>query len=154
MMWLRIWGWSHVGWCSVTEFKTKRGACSSTVVKALCYNPIGRKFETWWGKLQVFLPIYPILPASLDTGICSASNRNEYEKHKVFLRSKAAAGALRLTTSLPFVSRLFRQCVILLKTLYASTAYYRDNLTLLYSKLKVHQGRTLTIHTKHNQGMK
>jgi hypothetical protein len=25
-------------------------ACSSVVVKALCYKPEGRGFETWWGE--------------------------------------------------------------------------------------------------------
>jgi hypothetical protein len=62
------------------------------VVKALCYKPEGRGFETRWDEL--FLSIYLIFPATLGPGVYSASNRNEYQKHKiVFLRSKAAAGA-------------------------------------------------------------
>jgi hypothetical protein len=68
------------------------GAWGSIVVKALYYKPEGRGFETRWGEL--FLSIYLILPAVLGPGVYSASNRNEYQKQqKMFLRSKAAAGA-------------------------------------------------------------
>jgi hypothetical protein len=52
----------------------------SIVVKALCYKPEGRGFEIRWG--EWFLSIYLILPAALGPGVYSASNRNEYHKHK------------------------------------------------------------------------
>jgi hypothetical protein len=49
------------------------------VVKALCYKPEGRGFDTRWGD---FFSIYLILPAALGPQVYSASNRNEYQKHK------------------------------------------------------------------------
>jgi hypothetical protein len=61
------------------------------VVNALCYKPEGRGSETRGG--EWFLSIYLILPAALGPGVYSASNRNEYRKHKMFLGSKATAGA-------------------------------------------------------------
>jgi hypothetical protein len=48
------------------------------IVKALCYKPEGRGFETWWGERIV--SIYLILPAALSPGVHSASNKNEYQK--------------------------------------------------------------------------
>jgi hypothetical protein len=57
----------------------EQGARSSVVVKALCYKPEGRGFDTRWGD---FFLIYLILPAALGPGVYSASNRNEYQKHK------------------------------------------------------------------------
>jgi hypothetical protein len=54
------------------------GALGSVVIKALCYKPEGRGFDTRWGD---FFKIYLILPAALDSGVHSASNRNEYQKH-------------------------------------------------------------------------
>jgi hypothetical protein len=56
------------------------GARGSVVVKAQCYKPEGRGFETGWGKW--FLSSYPILPVSQGPGVYSVSNRNEYQKHK------------------------------------------------------------------------
>jgi hypothetical protein len=58
------------------------GACGShhIVVKALFYKQEGRGFETRWG--EWFLSIYLILPVALGPGVYSASNRNEYQKHK------------------------------------------------------------------------
>jgi hypothetical protein len=50
------------------------------VVKALCYKPEGRGLETRLG--DWFLSIYLILPITLGPGVYSASNRNEYQKHK------------------------------------------------------------------------
>jgi hypothetical protein len=55
-------------------------ARGSVVVKALCYKPEGRGFETPGG--ERFLSIYLILLAALGPGVYSASNRNEYQKHK------------------------------------------------------------------------
>jgi hypothetical protein len=56
------------------------GVCGSVVVKALCYKPEGRWFETRGG--ERFLSIYLIFLAALGPGVYSASNRNEYQKHK------------------------------------------------------------------------
>jgi hypothetical protein len=50
------------------------GARGSVVIKALCYNPEGRGFETRWG--ESVLIIYLILTAALDPEVYSASNRN------------------------------------------------------------------------------
>jgi hypothetical protein len=52
------------------------GARGSIVVKALCYKPEGRGWGEW------FLSIYLILLVALGPGVYSASNRNEYQKHK------------------------------------------------------------------------
>jgi hypothetical protein len=49
------------------------------VVNAICYKLEGREFDTRWGD---FFYIYLILQASLDPGVYSAINRNEYQKHK------------------------------------------------------------------------
>jgi hypothetical protein len=46
----------------------------SIVVKALCYKPEGRGFETQW--CEWFLSIYLILPVPLGPGIHSVSNLN------------------------------------------------------------------------------
>jgi hypothetical protein len=56
------------------------GARGRVVVKALCYKPEGRGFETRWS--EWLLSIYLILPVALGPGVYSASNRNEYQKHK------------------------------------------------------------------------
>jgi hypothetical protein len=56
------------------------GARGSVVVKALCYKPEGRGFETRWS--EWFLSSYLIFPVALDPGVYSASKRNEYQKHK------------------------------------------------------------------------
>jgi hypothetical protein len=45
----------------------------SVVVKALCYKPEGRGFETQWGEF---------LNLPNPSGVYSATNRNEYRKHK------------------------------------------------------------------------
>jgi hypothetical protein len=51
----------------------------SIVVKALCYKPKGRGFDTPWGD---FFLIFLILSAALGTWVYSASNRTEHQKHK------------------------------------------------------------------------
>jgi hypothetical protein len=48
------------------------GERGSVVTKALCYKPEGRGFDTRWGEF-LNLP---------NPGVYSASNRNEYQKHK------------------------------------------------------------------------
>jgi hypothetical protein len=52
----------------------------SLVVKALCWKPEGRGFETRWGDWN--FSVYLILPAALGPGVYPASNRNEYQKQK------------------------------------------------------------------------
>jgi hypothetical protein len=52
-------------------------------VKALCFKPEGRGFEIRWGEWIV--SIYLILPATLDPGVYSATNRNKYQKQKQML---------------------------------------------------------------------
>jgi hypothetical protein len=59
--------------------KLSLGARGIVVVKALCYKPEGRWFDT---RLGEFLKMYLILPAALGPGVYSASNRNEYQKHQ------------------------------------------------------------------------
>jgi hypothetical protein len=53
-------------------------ARGSVMVKALCYKPEGRGFDNRWGDFLIYL----ILPAALGPRVYSASNRNEYQKHK------------------------------------------------------------------------
>jgi hypothetical protein len=55
------------------------GARGSIVVKAL-YKPESHGFETGQGE---FFSIYQILTATIGPGVLSASNRNEYQKHKI-----------------------------------------------------------------------
>jgi hypothetical protein len=54
---------------------------SNEVVKALCYKPEGRGFDTRSGDFLIYL----ILPAALGPWVYSASNRNEYQKHKNYV---------------------------------------------------------------------
>jgi hypothetical protein len=64
------------------------GERGSIVVKALCYKPQGRRFETRWS--QWTFSIYLILPAALGPGVYSAFNKNEYQKQKkMFVESRA-----------------------------------------------------------------
>jgi hypothetical protein len=58
------------------------------IVKALCYKPQGRSFETRWG--EWIFSVYIILSAALGPEVHSASNRNEYQQQKImFLESRA-----------------------------------------------------------------
>jgi hypothetical protein len=59
------------------------GGRGSAVVKALCYKPEDREFETQWDD---FFSVYLILPVALGSVIHTASNRNEYQKQKRMLR--------------------------------------------------------------------
>jgi hypothetical protein len=56
-------------------------ARDSVVVKAPCYKPKGRGFETPM-KMIFFFSIYLIHPAALGPEVHSASNRNGYQKQK------------------------------------------------------------------------
>jgi hypothetical protein len=54
------------------------GAHGSVVVKALCYKPRSRFRDPVRGMI---FSICLILLATLGPGVCSAFNRNEYQKH-------------------------------------------------------------------------
>jgi hypothetical protein len=64
--------WS-VGLIIYILYRCYVGACGSVVVKALCYKPEGRGFETLWDEL--IFSIYLILPAALGPGVYSACIR-------------------------------------------------------------------------------
>jgi hypothetical protein len=63
--------------CIYINSKTDHG---SVLFEALCYKPEGRGFETRQNNLM--LSICLIIPATLGPGVCSASNRNEYQMQK------------------------------------------------------------------------
>jgi hypothetical protein len=68
------------------------GARGSLVVKALCYKPEGRGFDTRGG--ERFLSIYLILPVALALGFTQPLIEMSTRSIKImFLGSKAAAGA-------------------------------------------------------------
>jgi hypothetical protein len=56
------------------------GAHGMVVIKALRYKLKGRGFETRWG--EWFLSSYLVFLAAPDPGVCSTSDRNEYQKPK------------------------------------------------------------------------
>jgi hypothetical protein len=99
-------GWTHIFWLREgvrrevqvlwksgwnSSFVCARGflcaACGSIVVKTLCYKTEGRGVRD---SMRWIFSIYVILPATVDSGAHSASNRNEYQKQKriMFLGSK------------------------------------------------------------------
>jgi hypothetical protein len=57
------------------QSKWKRG---SVVVKALCYKPEGREFDTH----EVIFKFTSSFRQHKAPGVYSAPNRNEYQKHK------------------------------------------------------------------------
>jgi hypothetical protein len=52
---------------------------NETNIKALYYKPEGRVFQIRRGE---YFSIFLILPVTIDHGVYSAFNRNEYQKHK------------------------------------------------------------------------
>jgi hypothetical protein len=74
-------------------YSVHQGYALVTTVEALCYEPKGRGFESRGGHWA--FSIYLILPASQGPGVYSASNRNEYQK--IFLGVKSG-WHVRLTT--------------------------------------------------------
>jgi hypothetical protein len=76
------------------------GPRGSSVVKALCYMPEGRRFETQW--CNRILSVYIILPAEPGPEVYWASQRNEYQEIECGL-------FMRVTISPPPASRLSRQ---------------------------------------------
>jgi hypothetical protein len=77
-------------------------ARGSEVVKALCYKPEGRGFQTRSGE-RIF-SIYLILLDALGPGVYSASNRNKYQKQKINDSGGAECGwCVGLTNSPPSV---------------------------------------------------
>jgi hypothetical protein len=90
----------------------QHGACSNLVVKALCYNSEGHGFETQHN--NDFFFNLPNPSAAIGPGVHSASNRNEYEKHKSNVSWGVERGrCVGLTNLRPSVSQLSRQCGIL-----------------------------------------
>jgi hypothetical protein len=85
---IHLFQFSHVGWQSVAGCTSKLRkkkvyflfACTTMLVGALCCRMEGGVFETWWGNWM--LSIYLILLATLDPGVYSSSNKNEYQGQK------------------------------------------------------------------------
>jgi hypothetical protein len=82
-----IYGLQHINLLPSAFLKSTGWSCNitgSVVVKALCYKPKDRGFETRWGELLCF-------QFSIDPGVYSASDRNAYQKQKnnVFVGSRA-----------------------------------------------------------------
>jgi hypothetical protein len=67
------------------------GARGIVVIKVLCYKPDGRGFENWWG--ECIFTIYPILSATVGSGVHSTSNRNVYQKHKNYVSGKKSGAS-------------------------------------------------------------
>jgi hypothetical protein len=79
--------------------------------KVVHYNSEGRGFET--GKATDHSQ-FTSLPAALCPGVCTASNRNEYQRQgRIFVGGLNGGRGVRLTNTPPSVSRLAKQCGIL-----------------------------------------
>jgi hypothetical protein len=82
------------------------------VDELLYYKWEGRGFDS--RLFHWIFSIYLILPAALNAGVYSVSNRNEYQKQKYNVSGEVMRGrCVRLTSLGPAVSRLSRQCGIL-----------------------------------------
>jgi hypothetical protein len=69
------------------------------VVKALCYKP-EKVSGSIPDEVVEFFSVYLLLPAALDPGVYSVSNRNEYQKQKnnvLVSRARPVRGADSLT---------------------------------------------------------
>jgi hypothetical protein len=77
------------------------------VIKALCYKPEGRGFETRRGERM--FSIYLILPAALPQPLTEMSTRSR----RIMFLGVERCRCVMLTTIPPSVSRLSRQCGIL-----------------------------------------
>jgi hypothetical protein len=86
------------------------GARGSVVVEELCYKPEDRRFKARWCGWISWICL--ILPAALGTGIHSAPNRNEYQKHKKYFWGVQRGRCVRLTSPAA-VKWLSRQCGVL-----------------------------------------
>jgi hypothetical protein len=101
----------------------KRGARCSVVVKALCYRPQGRGFETGCDNFFNFPNSFGRTSPS---DFYTTTDRNEYQKHKNNHVSgeKKRGRCVALTTLPPSVIQLSRQCGIL------NISQYGDSFTL------------------------
>jgi hypothetical protein len=108
------------------------GARSNVVVEALCYKPECRGFGTRCCE-RIFY-IFLILPATHVPGVCSAGNRNKYQKQKiVFVRSRAQP--VRRADNLAEICEPTAYTIWYpqhLTTLEASKASYGNNFTDFY----------------------
>jgi hypothetical protein len=81
----------HVQLCDImtgnwfSEVLSCMGACGGVVVKALCYKPAGRGFDSRWCHWNFSVTSFR---SHYGPGVDSASNRNEYQVY--FLGVKAA----------------------------------------------------------------
>jgi hypothetical protein len=62
------------------------GACSGIVVKALCYKPAGRKFDSRWCHWNFSGSFW----SHYGPGVDSASNRNEYQVYFLGVKDAGA----------------------------------------------------------------
>jgi hypothetical protein len=105
------------------------GARGSVVVKALCYKPEGRGFDTRRGGFETNL----ILPAALRPGFTQPLTEMSIRKIKIIMFLGCKVRWVRRAANFePSVSRLSRQCGILniSQPYRPPTACYGDSFTL------------------------
>jgi hypothetical protein len=82
------------------------------LVEVLCYKTEGIEFEFRWGHWIIL--VYLILPAALDPGVYSVSNRNEYQKQKIKHISGSKARPARKTDLTPISEpNVYDTCLLL-----------------------------------------